>query len=78
MTNINIEKSEADFENLVIFTKENPELDSILKKYAVNALLIRPDRYIMASLPINRSNDETSISYKKYDLLRFINSNQLR
>ena len=78
LTNINIEKSDADFENLVIGTKENPELDSILKKYAVNALLIRPDRYIMASLPINRSNDETSFSYKKYDLLRFINSNQLR
>ena len=78
LTNIKIEKSETDFENLVICTKENPELDSILKKYAVNALLIRPDRYIMSSLPINRSNDETSFSYKKYDLLRFINSNQLR
>ena len=77
LTNINIEKSDADFENLVICTKENPELDSILKKYAVNALLIRPDRYIMASLPTNRSDDETSFSYKKHDLLRFINSNKL-
>ena len=78
LTNINIEKSEADFENLVICTKENPELDSILKKHSVNALLIRPDRYIMASLPINRSDDERLFSYKKYDLLRFINSNKLR
>ena len=77
LTNINIEKSEADFENLVICTKENSELDSILKKHAVNALLIRPDRYIMASLPINRSDNETSFSYKKHDLLRFINSNKL-
>ena len=43
LTNINIKKSEDDCENLVICIKENLELDSILKKHAVNVLLIRPD-----------------------------------
>ena len=76
LTNISIEKPEADFGNSVIFTKEKSDLDSILKKYAVNALLIRPDRYIMASLPINRSNDEKPFSDKEYDLLKFINANR--
>ena len=76
LTNISIEKSEADFGNSVIFTKEKSDLNSILKKYAVNALLIRPDRYIMASLQINRSDDEKLFSDKEYDLLKFINANK--
>ena len=76
LTNISIEKYEADFGNSVICTEEKPGLDSILKKYAVNALLIRPDRYIMASLPINSSDNKKLFSDKEYDLLKFINTNK--